>query len=167
MLATVVFTDIVDSTRLAAELGDARWKALLAAHDDAVRGELARFSGREITTTGDGFLATFDGPGRAVRCARAIADAVRPLGIRIRAGCHAGEIELDGDDVRGIAVHIGARVAALAAPDEVLVSSTVKDLVAGSSLRFEERGEHALKGVPSRWRLFAVVEDPGGAHLTG
>jgi class 3 adenylate cyclase/alpha-beta hydrolase superfamily lysophospholipase len=157
VLATVLFTDIVGSTQRAAALGDRRWRELLDAHHAAVRRELARFRGREVKTTGDGFLAAFDGPARAVRCAAAIRDAVRQLGIEIRAGLHTGEVELLGDDVGGIAVHIGARVAAEAGPGEVLVSSTVKDLVAGSGLEFDDRGARALKGVPGEWRLFAVV----------
>jgi len=157
VLATVMFTDIVGSTERAAALGDRRWKELLASHHDTVRHLLARYRGREIATAGDGFLATFDGPARAVRCARSIVDAVQPLGIEIRAGCHTGEIAFDGDDVRGIAVHIGSRVGALAGASEVLVSSTVKDLVAGSGLVFEDRGEHELKGVPDRWHLYRVV----------
>jgi class 3 adenylate cyclase len=156
-LATVLFTDIVDSTKKAAELGDARWKGLLHAHDELVRTELARFRGVEVKTTGDGFLAAFDGPARAVGCARAIADGVRDLGIEIRAGCHTGEVELLDGDLGGIAVHIGARVAALAGAGEVLVSSTVKDLVVGSGLTFEDRGQHSLKGVPDAWRLYAVT----------
>jgi class 3 adenylate cyclase/pimeloyl-ACP methyl ester carboxylesterase len=157
VLSTVLFTDIVGSTGRAAELGDAAWRRVLAAHDDRARSEIERFDGRYVHTTGDGLLATFDGPARAVRCARAIADAVRSLGLDIRAGCHAGEIELTGDDVQGLAVHIGARVAALAGPAQVLVSSTVKDLVAGSGLTFEDAGEHELKGVPGRWHLYRVV----------
>jgi len=157
VLATVLFTDIVGSTERAAALGDGRWGELLTLHHERVRGELERFRGRETKTAGDGFLATFDGPARAVHCARAVAEGVRDLGIEVRAGVHTGEIELDGDDVRGIAVHIGARVGALAGPSEVLVSSTVKDLVAGSGLAFEVAGEHELKGVPDRWRLYRVV----------
>jgi class 3 adenylate cyclase/pimeloyl-ACP methyl ester carboxylesterase len=156
MLATVLFTDIVGSTERAAELGDRRWGELLGAHHAAVRRELARFGGREVDTAGDGFLATFDGPARAIRCACAVGDAVRPLGIEVRAGLHTGECELIGEKVGGIAVHIGARVAARAGPGEVLVSSTVKDLVSGSDIRFEDRGTHALKGIPGEWRLFAV-----------
>ena len=158
VLATVVFTDIVGSTEKAAQLGDTRWKELLAAHDERAKAEIERFRGRYVNTTGDGLLATFDGPARAVRCAKAIQEAVRPLGLEIRAGCHTGEIELDGEHVRGIAVHIGARVETLAGPGEVLVSSTVKDLVAGSGLVFADAGEHELKGVPDRWRLYRVVE---------
>jgi class 3 adenylate cyclase len=157
VLATVLFTDIVGSTQKAAELGDARWKELLLAHDERAKAEIDRFRGRYVNTTGDGLLATFDGPARAVRCANAIVEAVRPLGFEVRAGCHTGEIELEEGDVRGIAVHIGARVEALADPGEVLVSSTVKDLVAGSGIVFEDAGEHELKGVPDRWRLYRVV----------
>jgi len=156
VLATVLFTDIVGSTARAAQMGDRRWRDLLDTHHALVRRELARFRGHEVKTTGDGFLATFDGPARAIRCACAIRDSVGPLGIEIRAGLHTGECELMGDDVGGIAVHIGARVAAVAAPSEVLVSSTVKDLVAGAGLRFAERGTHTLHGVPEEWRLFAV-----------
>ncbi len=156
-LATVLFTDIVGSTQRAAMLGDAGWGDLLEEHHRRAREELNRFEGVEIDTAGDGFLATFDGPARAVRCARAIGERVRDLGIEIRAGLHTGEIELAGGDVRGIAVHIGARVCAMAGSSEVLVSSTVKDLVAGSGLVFEDRGEHELKGVPDRWRLYTVV----------
>jgi class 3 adenylate cyclase len=156
VLATVLFTDIVGSTERATALGDSAWRDLLAAHHELVRRELGRHRGREIGTTGDGFLATFDGPARAVRCAHAITQAVRRLGIDVRAGLHTGEVEYVGDDVAGIAVHTAARVAAVASASEVLVSSTVKDLVAGSGLRFAERGTHALKGVPDEWRLFAV-----------
>ena len=157
VLATVLFTDIVDSTKKAAELGDARWKGLLHAHDERVRTELSRFRGVEVKTTGDGFLASFDGPARAVGCAQAIAEGVRELGIEIRAGCHTGEVEVLAGDLGGIAVHIGARVAALAGAGEVLVSSTVKDLVVGSGLGFEDRGVHQLKGVPDAWHLYAVT----------
>jgi class 3 adenylate cyclase len=156
VLATVLLTDIVDSTKHAAELGDRRWKDLLDKHDGAVRRQLERFGGREIDTAGDGFLATFDGPGRAIRCACAIRDVVSALGIEVRAGMHTGEIERRGDDIAGIAVHIGARVSALAGPGEVVVSSAVPPLVAGSGIEFEDRGEHELKGVPGTWRLFAV-----------
>jgi len=156
VLATVLFTDIVGSTAHAAGMGDQRWRDLLGSYQALVRGELARSRGREVKTLGDGFLATFDGPARAIRCACAIRDSVRPLDIEIRAGLHTGECELMDDDVGGIAVHIGARVAASAAPGEVLVSSTVKDLVAGSGLRFADRGTHHLRGVPGEWRLFAV-----------
>ncbi len=157
VLSTVLFTDIVGSTVRAAELGDAAWKELLATHDERARTEIDRHRGRYVHTTGDGLLATFDGPARAVRCAQAICAAVQPLGVEIRAGCHTGEIELAGDDVSGIAVHIGARVAALANASEVLVSSTVKDLVAGAGLTFEDAGEHKLKGVPDTWHLYRVM----------
>jgi class 3 adenylate cyclase len=157
VLATVLFTDIVDSTRRAAEMGDRDWHALLDAHDAIVRSQLARFRGREVNTSGDGFLAMFDGPQRAIRCAMAIRDAVQALGIEVRAGLHTGECELRGDDIGGIAVHIGARVSALAGPNDVLVSSTLRDLVIGSGLEFEDRGAHELKGVPGEWHLFAVA----------
>ena len=156
VLATVLFTDIVGSTEKAAALGDRRWRDLLDNHHATIRRNLARFRGHEVKTTGDGILATFDGPARGVRCACAIADDIRPLGIDIRAGLHTGECEMTDDDVGGIAVHIGARVAALAGAGEVLVSSTVKDLVAGSGLRFGDRGSQSLKGVPGEWRVFAV-----------
>jgi class 3 adenylate cyclase len=156
VLATVLFTDIVGSTEKAATLGDHRWHDLLDHHHAAIRRSLSRFRGREIKTTGDGVLAIFDGPARGVRCACAIADDVRPLGIEVRAGLHTGECQMIGDDVGGIAVHIGARVAALAGAGEVLVSGTVKDLVAGSGLRFSDRGNHLLKGVPGDWRIFVV-----------
>jgi class 3 adenylate cyclase len=157
VLATVLFTDIVDSTRRAAEIGDRDWHALLDAHDAVVRAQLARFRGREVNTSGDGFLAMFDGPQRAIRCAMAIRDAVQSLGIEVRAGLHTGECEVRGDDIGGIGVHIGARVSALAGPNEVLVSSTLRDLVIGSGLEFEDRGTHQLKGVPGEWRIFAVA----------
>ena len=157
VLATVLFTDIVDSTRRAAEIGDRHWHALLDAHDAVVRSQLARFRGREVNTSGDGFLAMFDGPQRAIRCAMSIRDAVQALGIEVRAGLHTGECEVRGDAIGGIAVHIGARVSALAGPNDVLVSSTLRDLVIGSGLEFEERGAHELKGVPGEWRLFAVA----------
>jgi class 3 adenylate cyclase len=157
VLATVLFTDIVDSTRRAADMGDRDWRALLDAHDAVVRAQLNRFRGREVNTSGDGFLAMFDGPQRAIRCAMAIRDAVQSLGIQVRAGLHTGECEVRGDDIGGIAVHIGARVSALAGPNEVLVSSTLRDLVIGSGLEFDERGAHELKGVPGEWRLFAVA----------
>ncbi len=156
VLATVLFTDIVDSTGHAATLGDQRWRDLLERHDAITRGELARFRGREVKHTGDGIFATFDGPARAIRCAEAISDAVAKLGVEIRAGLHTGEVELRDDDVAGVAVHIGARVAAEAGGGEVLVSSTVKDLVAGSGIDFAERGTTELKGVPGEWRIFAV-----------
>ena len=157
VLATVLFTDIVDSTRRAAEMGDRDWRALLDAHDVIVRAQLNRFRGREVNTSGDGFLAMFDGPQRAIRCAMAIRDAVQALGIEVRAGLHTGECEVRGDDIGGIGVHIGARVSALAPPNDVLVSSTLRDLVIGSGLKFEERGTHQLKGVPGEWHLFAVA----------
>jgi class 3 adenylate cyclase len=156
-LATVLFTDLVGSTGHAAELGDRRWRDLLEQHHRSVRRELERFDGNEVDTAGDGFFATFDGPARAIRCARAIVESVRPLGLEVRAGLHTGEVELADGKVAGIAVNIGARVAARADAGEVLVSSTVKDLVAGSGLEFEDRGEATLKGVPGEWRLFAVA----------
>ena len=157
VLATVLFTDIVDSTRRAAEMGDRDWHALLDAHDAVVRSQLTRFRGREVNTSGDGFLAVFDGPQRAIRCAMSIRDAVQALGIEVRAGLHTGECEVRGDDIGGIGVHIGARVSALAGPNDVLVSSTLRDLVIGSGIEFEDRGTHELKGVPGEWRLFAVA----------
>ena len=155
-LATVLFTDIVASTERSSELGDRRWRDLLDRHDAAVRRQLARFRGREIKATGDGFLATFDGPARAVECACAIRDAAHQLGVEVRAGVHTGEIELRGDDIGGIAVHIAARVAALAHNGTVWASRTVPDLVVGSGLEFDDRGEHELKGVPGKWRLYEV-----------
>jgi class 3 adenylate cyclase len=158
VLATVLFTDIVNSTERAAALGDHGWRHLLESYYGVVRRELARFRGREIDTAGDGFLAAFDGPARGIRCACTTRDAVRTLGITIRAGLHTGECEVMGDKLVGIAVHIGARVAARAEPDEVLVSSTVKDLVSGSGIDFVERGTHPLKGVPGEWRLFAAAQ---------
>jgi len=159
LLATVMFTDIVDSTSQSAAMGDQAWRAVQDGHDRIVRAQLARYRGREIRRMGDGFLATFDGPGRAVRCARAISAGVRPLDIEIRTGLHTGEIELTtDDDVAGLAVAIGARVGALAGPSEILVSSTVKDLVAGSGLALQDRGLHSLKGVPDEWRLYAVAQ---------
>ncbi len=156
VLATVLFTDIVGSTQRAAELGDRRWRDLLDSYYALARRELDHFRGREVKTMGDGFLATFDGPARGIRCASAISETVGQLGIAIRAGLHTGECEVMGEDIGGIAVHIGARVATEAAANEVLVSSTVKDLVAGSGIGFEDRGPHRLKGVPEEWRLFAV-----------
>jgi class 3 adenylate cyclase len=156
VLATVLFTDIVGSTEVAADLGDRRWKELLEEHHRRVRGQLARFRGTEVDTAGDGFFATFDGPARAVRCARAIVDAVAPLGVEVRAGVHTGEVETIDGKVGGMAVVIGARVGALASPSEVLVSQTVSDLTAGSGLTLEDAGEHELKGVPERWRLYRV-----------
>jgi len=157
VLATVLFTDIVSSTELATEHGDAAWRAILDRHDDAVRREVAAHRGVLVKSTGDGALARFDGPGRAVACARAIGHDVARLGVHMRAGAHTGEVELRGDDIGGIAVHIASRVASLAGPDEVLVSRTVKDLTAGSGLTFEDRGEHTLKGVPDPWQLYAAI----------
>jgi len=156
VLTTVLFTDIVGSTERAAAVGDRRWNELLSAHHLAVRAELHRFGGREIDTAGDGFFATFDGPARAIRCACAIREAVGSLGLELRAGVHTGEVEIFQDALRGLAVHIGARVAASAGPGEVLVSRTVADLVAGSEIRLTDRGEYELKGVPGSWRIFAV-----------
>jgi class 3 adenylate cyclase len=154
-----MFTDIVDSTKRAAALGDRMWRAMLDRHDEIVRQQLARFRGREVKHTGDGFLVTFDGPARAVRCASAIADTMLPLGLAVRGGLHTGEIELKGDDIGGIAVNIAARVAAVARPNETLVSSTVRDLVAGSGLRFVDRGRHALKGLPEDVQLYAALSN--------
>jgi len=162
LLATVLFTDIVDSTRTAAELGDQRWRDVLERHQRSVREALDRFNGREVKSTGDGFLATFDGPARAIHCASAILQSSEVRGIRVRAGVHTGECEVMGEDIGGIAVHIAARVSAHAAPRELLVSRTVKDLVAGSGIQFTDRGAHALKGVPETWQLYAV-EDAVGA----
>jgi class 3 adenylate cyclase len=156
VLATVMFTDIVRSTERAAEMGDSRWHELLNNYYAVVRKELSVFRGREVNTAGDGLLATFDGPARAIRCAGSVRERLRALGLEVRTGLHTGECELIGDDIGGIAVHIAARVAAKAEPDEVLVSSTVRDLVAGSGLRFASRGMHALKGVPEEWHLFLV-----------
>jgi class 3 adenylate cyclase len=159
VLTTVLFTDIVDSTDTAARLGDARWREVLHTHDETVRDHLRSFNGREIKRTGDGFLATFDGPARAIRCASAIRDQMPDqAGVHVRAGVHTGECEILGDDVGGLAVHIAARVAALARPDEVLVSSTVRDLVVGSEIEFADRGRHALKGAPGEWHVLAVVD---------
>src|SRR5688572_2910367 len=155
-LATVLFTDIVGSTECAVALGDRRWTELLQRHREIVRRELRRCRGREVVTTGDGFLAVFDEPEQAIRCACAIRDAAQADGLQVRCGLHMGKIEREGEDVAGIAVHIGARVAAQAAPGEVLVSSTVRDTEVGSGFAFEDRGEHALKGVEGRWRLYAV-----------
>ena len=156
VLATVLFTDIAKSTDRAHSLGDRRWRDLLERHNDIVRRDLERFRGREVDTAGDGFFATFDGPARAIRCARSIVENVRGLGLEVRAGLHTGECELSGASVRGIAVHTGARVASFAEGGEVLVSSTVRDLVAGSGIEFADRGVHELKGIPGEWRLFAV-----------
>jgi class 3 adenylate cyclase len=157
ILATVLFTDLVDSTRHVAEAGDRHWRELLDAHDEIGMREVERFRGRRVKTIGDGMLAVFDGPARGVRCAGALRDAVAELGVEIRAGLHVGECELRQDDVGGLAVHIAARVAAVAGAGEILVSRTVRDLVAGSGLRFADRGEHDLKGVPDRWALYAVA----------
>jgi pimeloyl-ACP methyl ester carboxylesterase/class 3 adenylate cyclase len=167
ILTTVMFTDIVGSTKLSGALGDARWRELMARHDELVRSELERHRGREVKTLGDGFLATFDGPARGIRCAQAIADDVRALDINVRAGLHTGECEIVGDDIGGMAVNIGARISALAGADEVLVSSTVKDLVVGSGISFADRGIQELKGVPGEWSLFAVdkVEAPASSTL--
>jgi class 3 adenylate cyclase len=157
VLATVLFTDIVGSTERAADLGDRGWREVVERHHGAVRALLGRYRGREVDTSGDGFFATFDGPARAVRCAQAVVTSVRDLHLEVRAGIHTGEVETIGGKVGGIAVHVGARVAALAGPSEVLVSSTVRDLVTGSGLAFESAGEHELKGVPDRWRLYRVL----------
>ncbi len=168
ILATVLFTDIVDSTRRAGELGDRRWRELLELHDEITCAEVARFRGRVVKNTGDGYLATFDGPTRAVRCAATLAERMPDLGIDVRSGLHTGECELRGDDIGGIAVHIGARVAALAGAGEVLVSNTVKDLVNGSGITFRDRGIHALKGLPGEWQLFSPSgqqDDPAESLL--
>lgn len=168
VLATVLFTDIVDSTRRAVELGDRRWRELLEQHDRITCAEVARFRGRVVKSTGDGFLATFDGPTRAVRCATTIAERMPELGIDVRGGLHTGECELRGDDIGGVAVHIGARVAALAGAGDILVSNTVKDLVNGSGITFRDRGTHALKGLPGEWHLFSPSgqqEDPVASLL--
>jgi class 3 adenylate cyclase len=157
VLATVMFTDLVGSTERAAAVGDARWRALLAEHQASVRRELMRFRGQEVKTLGDGFLATFDGPARAIRCAHAMTADAPSLGLEVRVGIHTGEVELIGHDVGGIAVHIAARIADLATPGEVLVSSTTKDLVAGSGLRFADRGARQMKGIADEWRLFAAL----------
>jgi class 3 adenylate cyclase len=157
VLATVLFTDIVGSTQRAAAMGDREWRELLERHHRVLRTALERFGGHEVDTTGDGFLATFDSPRRAIECARAAGEAVRSIGLEIRAGLHTGEIELTGDNVQGIAVHIGARISALAGAGDVFVSSTVKDLVTGSGIEFDERGTHELKGVPGEWRVFSVT----------
>jgi class 3 adenylate cyclase len=157
VLATVLFTDIVDSTATAAVLGDAKWRRLIDEHDRAAKAIVARYRGEFVHSTGDGLLATFDGPARAIRCAQAIIEAGRPLGVEIRAGLHTGEIERADHGIAGVGVHIGARVGALAGAGEAWVSSTVKDLTAGSGLSYEDRGEHTLKGVPDRWHLYRVV----------
>jgi class 3 adenylate cyclase len=157
ILTTLLFTDIVGSTEQAAALGDQAWRSLLDAHDRTVPDQLRRFRGKEINTTGDGFLASFDGPARGIRCALAMAEATRVLGLDLHLGLHTGECEVRGDDLGGLAVHIAARVGSLAAPGEVLVSGTVKDLVVGSRLDFVDRGEHQLKGVPGSWKLYQAV----------
>ncbi len=159
LLTTLLFTDIVESTTQAAERGDRRWRDLLDQHHALVRAQLERYAGREVSTTGDGFFASFASPTQAVRCALDVAKAVAALGVQIRAGVHTGEVEVRGDDLGGLAVHIAARVSAAAGAGEVVVSSTVKDLLAGTEVAFEDRGEHELKGVPGSWRLFAA----GGA----
>jgi class 3 adenylate cyclase len=156
VLVSVLFTDIVGSTERAASLGDQRWRALLDRHDHIVREQLRIFRGREVNTTGDGFVASFDGPARAIRCGQVIVDATKALGIELRVGLHTGECEVRGDDLGGLAVHIAARIGSLASPSEVLVSGTVKDLVVGSGIEFLDRGKHQLKGVPGSWRLFHV-----------
>lgn len=163
VLATVLFTDIASSTTHAADMGDERWTQVLERHNDLVRRQIERFRGREIKTTGDGFLMLFDGPARAIACASAVRDALRQIGLEVRAGVHTGEVEMTGSDVAGMAVHIGQRVSSLASASEVLVSRTVVDLVVGSGLRFADRGEHQLKGVPGTWNLYAVVP----SHTTG
>jgi class 3 adenylate cyclase len=156
ILTTLMFTDIVGSTERAAALGDQAWRSLLDAHDRTVRDQLRRFRGKEINTTGDGFLASFDGPARAIRCAQAINEAIRPLGLDLHLGVHTGECEVRGDDLGGLSVHIAGRIGSLAEAGEVLVSGTVKDLVVGSRIEFVDRGEHQLKGVPGAWRLYGV-----------
>ncbi len=161
VLATVLFTDIVGSTETLARLGDRRWRDLVTRHDELSRAQVARYRGRPVKSLGDGWLATFDGPARAIRCALALREAVAELGIELRAGLHTGECEAIGEDLGGLAVHIGARVGAMAEPREVLVSGTVKDLVVGSGIDFADRGEHSLKGVPGTWRLWAVRPDSG------
>jgi class 3 adenylate cyclase len=157
VLATVLFTDLVSSTERVAELGDRRWRAVLERHHAQVRGELGRYRGSEVDTAGDGFFCRFEGPARAIACARRIVEGANELGLQVRAGVHTGECELVGDKIAGISVATGARISSLAAPGEVLVSSTVKDLVAGSGFAFEDRGDHELKGVPGLWRLYAVA----------
>ena len=160
ILSTVLFTDIVDSTNRAAALGDAEWRTLLERHNVIVGDRLAHFSGTEVKNTGDGVMATFDSPARAIQCAVSIAEHVRELGLEIHAGIHSGEIEVLGDDIGGLAVHIGARIAGVAGPSEVLVSRTVRDAVIGSNIAFTDRGIHQLKGVPGEWELFAAAPGP-------
>jgi class 3 adenylate cyclase len=155
----VLYTDLVESTRTASELGDHRWRGVLDAHDELVRAALRAHSGREVNTRGDGFLATFDGPARAIHCAMQVRESVRSLGLEVRCGLHTGEIELRGDDIGGIAAHVGARIEAAADPGEIFVSRTVRDLVAGSGIQFADRGVHTLKGVPDEWQLYSVVAD--------
>ena len=157
VLTTVLFTDIVDSTAQTVSFGDSKWREIQRRHDEVVRAQLSRFRGRQVRSTGDGILATFDGPARGVHCAGALVESVKTLGIEIRAGLHTGEVELHGDDIAGVAVAIGARIGALAEPGEVWVSQTIRDLVAGSHIAFDEAGDHALKGVPGRWRLYRVA----------
>ena len=157
VMSTVLFTDIVDSTRQVAHVGDSEWRALLKRHNDIARNQLAHFGGREIKQTGDGFLSAFDSPTRAIRCATAICRAMPNIGLQVRAGVHSGECEVIGDDLGGIAVHIGARIGAVAGPNEVLVSQTAKDAVTGSGISFDDRGAHNLKGVPGQWQLYVVV----------
>jgi class 3 adenylate cyclase len=157
IVATVLFTDIVASTELAASVGDRAWRDLLHRHDETVRTELARWRGREVNTTGDGVLATFASPSQAISFAKALPESMMPLGLDIRCGIHTGEIELRGDDIAGLAVHIAARISARAGPSEVLVSRTVKDLLAGSGIGFESRGSHSLKGIPDEWELYAAI----------
>jgi class 3 adenylate cyclase len=156
-LATILFTDVVDSTATLARIGDDRWRRLLLDHNARLRGQLDRFRGREVATTGDGFMAIFDGPARAVRCAASMGAVVADLGLRIRAGLHTGEIEIVAGNARGVAVHAAARIAALAGPDEVLLSGTTRDLVEGSDLVFEDRGAHELKGLPGERRIYALI----------
>ncbi len=158
ILITVMFTDIVDSTKMAAQIGDEKWRSLLKRHNEIVRTQLEHFRGKEVDQIGDGFMASFDGPARAIRCATAICQAMPDIGLQVRTGVHSGECEVIGDDLGGIAVHIGARIGAIARPGEVLVSSTVRDAVTGSDIQFESRGAHELKGVPDQWRLFSAIQ---------
>ncbi len=158
ILITVLFTDIVDSTKMAAQVGDEAWRSLLKHHNEIVRNQLEHFRGTEVDQIGDGFMASFDGPARAIRCATAICQAMPDIGIQVRTGVHSGECEVIGDNLGGIAVHIGARIGAIARPGEVLVSSTVRDAVTGSDIQFESRGAHELKGVPDQWRLFSAIQ---------